>query len=212
MKTLIIANGTLPPKKVVQNVLPTADSIVCADGGANQARLLNITPHIILGDLDSILPATRRFFRDVPQLRIADQQSTDLEKAIGFCIRHGFDQIDVLGGLGTRIDLNTGALGCFRKFGNLADLRFIDVIGEITQIRDSVSFRAKKGDKISLIPLTECKGITTRKLRFPLHNETLELGVREGISNQATGSPVAISVKSGTLLLLRFRSHSIQHQ
>jgi len=212
MKALIIANGTLPPRKVVHSAIVSADCIICADGGANHARLLKITPHIILGDFDSILPATKRFFKDIPQRRIVDQQSTDLEKAIRYCIRLGFDRLEVLGGLGTRIDHNTGALGCFRKFGNHIDLRFIDVIGEITQVRDLASFRAKRGEKISLIPLTACKGIHTRNLRFALHNETLELGVREGISNEATGSPVSISVKSGTLLLLRFRSHSDRRQ
>ncbi|HUL44324.1 MAG TPA: thiamine diphosphokinase [Bacteroidota bacterium] len=206
MHALIIANGTLPPRNIVDTALSTADFIICADGGANHARRLKIIPHLILGDFDSILPSTRRFFQEVQQRRIADQGSTDLEKAIRFSLRHNFTSADILGGLGSRIDHTTGALGCFRKFGERINLRFIDPEGEITLIRKAVTFPAKRGEKISLIPFTPCKGITTRRLRYPLHNGALELGVREGISNEATGTPVSISVRSGVLLLYRFRN------
>ena len=35
--------------------------IVCADGGANKARKLGIVPDLIIGDLDSVSPATTGF-------------------------------------------------------------------------------------------------------------------------------------------------------
>ncbi len=71
-----------------------------------------------------------------------------------------------------------------------------------------IEFTATVGEKISLIPLERCKGVTTHNLKYRLQNESLELGIREGISNEATGRKVTISVKRGTLLLYRFRGVS----
>ena len=51
------------------------------------------------------------------------------------------------------------------------------------------------------MPLDRCEGIQTIGLKYPLDNESLELGVREGASNEVISSPVRISVKKGCLLL-----------
>lgn len=59
---LIICNGEAPSKKLAQRLARTADIIVAADGGANVARKLGIHPDIVIGDLDSITPATKRYF------------------------------------------------------------------------------------------------------------------------------------------------------
>ncbi|HTK82396.1 MAG TPA: thiamine diphosphokinase [Bacteroidota bacterium] len=201
---LIIANGPLPAQPNLSKLVAAAGLIVCADGGANKARKRRLKPDIILGDLDSISPATKKHFSRVPIVLIEDQESTDLEKAISFCVRRGVRQADIVGALGERIDHATGSLGCFKEFGERIELRFHDAYGMLLRVHGTIKVEAKKGQKISLIPLDRCSGITTRNLLYPLNNETLELGKREGISNQATSSAVTVSVRKGTLLLYLF--------
>src|SRR5713101_5077058 len=132
MKALIIANGSLPAGSVIRKLLPSCDIIVCADGGANQARKLHITPDIILGDMDSITKSTRTYFSRIPLLVVKDQNSTDLEKAITYCIRQEIKCADVIGALGGRIDHSTGSLGCFPKFRHDIHLRMFDSDGVVT--------------------------------------------------------------------------------
>lgn len=204
MKALIIANGALPPLQIVRKLVKSADTVVCADGGANAARKLNITPDVIVGDMDSISLATKKFFRGVPLLFIEDQNSTDLEKALEVCIQRGFTTVNVVGATGERVDHTTGSLGCFKKFGRGVELTFFDPIGEISLIRQKTRFRCKKGEKLSLIPLDRCEGVSTKNLKYMLSKEILELGIREGISNEATSSDVSIRVNRGTLLAYRF--------
>lgn len=206
MNALIIANGTLPQAKIVRKLLGAADYIICADGGANHARRLRIKPDIILGDLDSITPSTRKYFHDVEILYIPDQCSTDLEKAVRLCIANNIASVDILGATGSRIDHSTGSLGCFKKFGKRIEMRIHDTNGTISAVRKSTHLKVRKGEKISLIPLERCIGITTKNLLYPLKNESLELGVREGTSNQATAKHLSISVKKGMLLLYRFHA------
>lgn len=210
-RALIIANGTLPSANRIRRLAYTADYIICADGGANHARRLGITPDIILGDFDSLHVSTRKYFKSVVQEKIDDQESTDLEKALEYCIEHHFSSADIVGAFGDRIDHTTGSLGCFKKFGKKIDIRFLDSVGETTRILKSLTMKTTKGEKISLIPLEQCTGITTQHLRYPLHADTLELGIREGISNEATGGSVTITVQKGTLLLYRFY-HGRRHR
>jgi thiamine pyrophosphokinase len=204
MRALIIANGSSPPRKIVRVLQSHADLVVCADGGANRARAYGIKPHVIIGDFDSISRSTRTFFSRVPVLAVSDQESTDLEKAIEFCIQRRVKFIDVVGATGARVDHAAGNLGCFKKFGSRVRLRFVDSFGLLTQVRRSLRISADIGDKLSLIPLDRCVGVTTENLKYPLQNDLLELGVREGTSNEATGTTVRISLKRGTLLLYRF--------
>jgi thiamine pyrophosphokinase len=204
MNALIIANGPLPQRATVRRLAASADLIVCADGGASHARALGIRPHVILGDLDSLTGPARTEFARVPLLRIDDQESTDLEKAILYCLRRRVRTAEIAGALGGRIDHATGSLGCFKRFRGKIRLRFYDRYGVLSLVEGSVSVQSSPGSKISLIPLERCTGVTTRNLLYPLTNGVLELGIREGISNEATGSRVSVSLRRGTLLLYRF--------
>jgi len=210
MHSLIIANGTLPPPDFVRALVRFAKMIVCADGGANHAQTLGIKPDVIIGDFDSILPSTKIFFDNVLQLHLEEQFSTDLEKAIRHCIELGVSSVDIVGAFGDRIDHATGSLGCFKKFGNKINIRMLDSFGELTMIQKEVHLEMKVYEKVSLIPLERCTGVTTKNLKYELNDGILELGVQEGISNEAISRNVTIHVGTGILLLYRFHGWKLQ--
>ncbi|MCK4297642.1 MAG: thiamine diphosphokinase, partial [Candidatus Marinimicrobia bacterium] len=63
-------------------------------------------------------------------------------------------------------------------------------------------FQTIPGQTISLFGFQRATGISTEGLKFPLKNENLFVGSR-GISNQSTLDTVSISIKSGTLLVVK---------
>ncbi len=205
-KALIIANGTQPPLFIVRPFAQAAQLVVCADGGANHALKMNIKPNVIIGDFDSIIASTKHYYSHIRQIVDPGQESTDLEKAISYCIQQGAPSADIVGATGDRLDHTIGALGCFKKFRGQIELRIIDSVGILSSIDKETSFSARVGEKISLIPLERCDGVTTVNLKYPLQHESLELGVREGTSNEATATEVKVSVESGMLLLYRFHA------
>lgn len=207
MRALIIANGTLPDALYLRSLAEDASLVICADGGANHCVAMDIMPDIILGDFDSITARTKTFFGAVPQIKIDDAESTDLEKAIRYCISQSIKFADIVGAIGTRIDHSTGSLGCFKKYGSKIDLRIMDQEGELTLLKGETVLDFRKGEKLSLIPLDRCSGVSTVNLKYPLKDEVLELGVREGISNEAASEKVTVRVSAGTLLLYRFRAN-----
>ncbi len=210
MHALIIANGTLPQPDFVRGLVKFANLIVCADGGANHARELGIKPNIIIGDFDSILPETRRYFTSVEQQHVDDQNSTDLEKAVEYCLNHKVTSADVVGASGARIDHTIVGLGIFKKYGARIHLRLLDTLGELTLIRKEIHLATREGEVFSLIPLDTCTGVTTKNLKYPLANEILAPGVRDGLGNIATSSDITITVADGSLLIYRFHGHAWQ--
>lgn len=201
MKALIIASGDIPPKKLIKELIKKSSMIICADGGANTAKKLKLKPDLIIGDFDSVTKSSLKFFKNVPKLIRKDQYSTDLEKAIRYCIQKGITEIDIIGASGKRIDHTIGNIGCFKKFKKFVNLRVVDNYGVLIALNKFIKLKTRKGNIISLIPLNRCTGITTKNLKYQLNYDFLELGVREGTHNVATGKFVEVSCKKGDLLI-----------
>ena len=202
-RALVIANGEPPKKQLLQSLARESGVVICADGGANTALKFGILPDAIVGDLDSIHAEALVKFHKVPTYEDRDDESTDLEKAIAWALKQKYDHIVVIGASGRRIDHSVGNLGVLPKFYPDAVVRFIDDLGELVYVGREITLDAKRGDVISLIPLSRCEGITTQGLKYALDDEALELGVREGTSNVVVNTPVTIKVQKGHLLLYK---------
>lgn len=200
-KALIICNGSVLSKRNIAPLLRPKPFIVCADGGANRAREFGIRPDVIIGDLDSITSRTKKHFSHVERIHIADQYSTDLEKALDFLLNRHIRSATVVGATGGRPDHSFANISILKKYHKKIHLLFSDSFCDIQAIDGEIVFEARVGSIVSLMPLGRCTGVTTIGLKYPLRNESLELGVREGASNEVISSPVRISVKRGCLLL-----------
>jgi thiamine pyrophosphokinase len=202
MRVLLIANGVLPPPRVVRRLASSSDFVACADGGTKHALRLGIQPDIVIGDLDSLSATIRRHLKHAEIVRLADQNKTDLEKTILFLLRRKAKHITVVGATGKRIDQTIANVGLLMKYGRKASLTFIDPTGEIEIVQSRTKFRAKVGTTVSLIPAGRPVRVTTKGLRFALKNEMLEFGSR-GVSNEVIAPIVEIRVRGGTLFLVK---------
>jgi thiamine pyrophosphokinase len=198
---LIVANGTMPKRSVLNKVISGINYIICADGGANHARRMKLQPDVIIGDLDSITYNTIKYFSKVPVMFDGDRNSTDLEKSIRYCIRNKFKSVVIIGATGDRIDHTIGNVGCFKKFSRKINIKMIDSSGELSLIKKKIKIDNATGKTISLIPIDKCKGVSTKNLKYKLKNDVLELGSKEGTSNEVISDLVTVTVKSGYLLL-----------
>ncbi len=202
-RALILANGRPPAEKQLRDLLKECDFFLCADGGANYAADLGIKPDMIIGDLDSIKAATVRKFARVKTRRIADQNSTDLEKALAWLVRSGCTTIVVAGATGGRLDHLAGNLSAFGKYARRAHITFVEEWGEAVYVGSELTLDLPPGTVVSLIPLSRCEGIVTQGLKWELRNGMLELGLWESTSNEVRLTPVVIKVRRGNLLLYR---------
>ena len=63
MKCVIIANGDLEYTSDIIKIIKNAQMIISADGGARHLRTLNILPHVMIGDFDSLNLDNYSFFK-----------------------------------------------------------------------------------------------------------------------------------------------------
>ena len=91
-KTIIFANGQCAePGKLGQYIEPE-DVIICADGGTCHAIALDIIPHYIIGDLDSLPSNIQGYMRreGVTIIHFPEKKDkTDLELALEFARKKG---------------------------------------------------------------------------------------------------------------------------
>lgn len=204
---LVICNGEMPSLRLLSPLLKTKPFIVCADGGANKVRAYGIVPDCIIGDLDSITQKTRHFFSFVPVIHVADQESTDLEKVLEYLLTQRFTSASIIGATGDRPDHMMANFSILLKYNKKIALQFFDEFCTIEIVQKRNRFTSAVGQQISLVPMGKCTGITTKGLKYPLKNESLQLGVREGSSNEAVSTKVEITVKTGSLLLFKIHPH-----
>ncbi|MCZ7664970.1 MAG: thiamine diphosphokinase [Thermoleophilia bacterium] len=194
-----------------RELLSSADLLIAADSGADALSALSLTPHVLIGDLDSIAPLTRDALREAGveliELQVSKDE-TDTEMALRLAVERGAGRITVLGGLGgPRLDHLLGLILLLTaSWLDGVDVRLADDRHEVFSARGEALVVGRPGDLVSLLPLTpRVEGVRTEGLAYPLHGETLFQGATRGVSNELLGERARVIHDEGRLLIMRYR-------
>ena len=176
------------------------DYIIAADGGLRHTEKLGITPHLILGDFDSLdhIPENAVVFP-------VEKDDTDAMLAVKAGLKKGYRQFVFYGALeGPRLDhtmANLQTLLYLNKQGATAKLVGNTQIA--TAISDSsLTFPATAKGTISVFAAGGiATGVTLKGLKYPLENATLTPNFPLGVSNQFMGIAAEVSVQKGSLFI-----------
>ena len=177
------------------------DFVIAADGGLVHTQKLNIVPNEILGDFDSLghIPEGANVFP-------VEKDDTDAMLAVRRGLKLGYREFVLYGSLdGPRLD---HTVANFQTLQYLADHDARGyLVGRdqlVTVVKDgSIFFPAGTEGTVSVFCMgKDAEGVTLEGLYYPLENGTLTPGFPLGVSNHFTGDAAAITVKSGSLLVL----------
>ena len=132
------------------------------------------------------------------------------KKTLNYLLTNSFASATIIGATGDRPDHTMANFSILMKYHQKISLQFFDERCTAQIVYKKIRFSSEIGQQISLMPMGKCSGITTQGLKFPLKNETLELGIREGSSNEAVQNIITITLKSGSLLLFTIHSHILK--
>lgn len=123
---IIVANGQFLVREIIEEAIQNK-TIIALDGAANKLKRINVQPHIILGDFDSIDAKTQTYWgilqtfnelandaqpyigqHGVTIVPAKDQENTDLVKAIHYCDKQGATSITIICATGGRDDHSEG--------------------------------------------------------------------------------------------------------
>ncbi|KAB2838644.1 MAG: thiamine diphosphokinase [Melioribacteraceae bacterium] len=204
-KALILANGLHPKKSVIQYLQNNGyKTLVCADGGANSAFKLGITPDFIIGDLDSINPTVKKFYESKSKIiKYKRQNDTDVEKCLKVLIKKKYDEVILLGATGDRLDHSYCNLGIVLKFFNEIKINILHQKSFLKCFSGKVVFNTIKDEIISLYGIDGKTKIKSNGLKYPLENISLPFGVKESTSNVAIGGKVELKITGGKIFVIR---------
>ncbi|MEM1077636.1 MAG: thiamine diphosphokinase [Pseudomonadota bacterium] len=185
------------PIPVMRAALAHAPILVAVDGGVSHAAALSERPTRILGDLDSQPEALPEAFSDVPITHIAEQDSTDFDKALRSVPA---DLALGVGFLGGRVDHE---LACFHTLLRYAHRRVL-----LLSDTDVVTLASPRGvmrltvdSRLSFFPLQPVR-VTSTGVRWPLTAEWLDPRDRIGTSNIVTAGRVTLETSDPACLVI----------
>lgn len=205
MKATLFVNGEFEKNDRITKQINQSDLLVAVDGGLQHVMNSGLTPHIIIGDLDSIDISDLVHFKqngvDIIKFPI-QKDETDLELALDYVLNLGFEEIIILGAAGGRIDhfLVNFLFFSNPKFLNVK-IKILTKNSEIFYCKSEQTIEGSSGDLVSLIPISDVvSGVKTTGLLYPLDGEDLLRWKSRGISNQMTDQTAKIEFGSGELL------------
>jgi thiamine pyrophosphokinase len=190
LKAVLVGNGLPPPPELFRKLAADATLLVAADGGANHFYRLGLSPHLVVGDLDSISTEVQKAFEKTAEFIVhpKDKDKMDMELALDECLRRGISQVSVFSWKSTDFDYSLTNLYLFSRFQGKIDLIDDQSLGFIlSSHRPFLELSGQRvGQRVSIFPLKPRTSLTTQGLRWNLSwrnesppttsqsNETLE--------------------------------------
>lgn len=178
----------------------TPGLIIAADGGYDHLKQWGVSPHLAVGDFDSL----GRVPEDVEVIRHpVMKDDTDMMLAVQEGLARGCDRFLIYGGLGGRLDHTLANLHVLDYLARRDCAAFLlDEDNAITAVHNgALTFGPEHRGTLSLFAWGgPAEGVTLTGLLYPLENGTLVPDRPLGVSNEFTGQAARVSVRTGTVV------------
>ncbi|HEX2022494.1 MAG TPA: thiamine diphosphokinase [Candidatus Thermoplasmatota archaeon] len=190
--------------RAVLREAPPGARLVAVDGGADAAYDAGLRPDVVVGDMDSVRPATlaRCEAEGVP-LRRHPARKRDSDAKLALAEARPDEEIVFLGPGGGRADhalANLHLLAALDGRGRAVD---DDAWTWIVSPARPLALDLPPGATVSVLPFdARVEGIRYEGLEYHLQDATMEAGDPYGLSNAASARRQRIEVASGRLVVM----------
>jgi thiamine pyrophosphokinase len=190
---LVLVGGGALDAELLRQLAATGAHLVGADGGGDVIRAAGLLPEAIIGDFDSLADSAGWDAR-TRLLRIAEQETTDFEKAL---YSTSAPVTVGLGMTGKRFDHTLAALDAVSRYAGRRRIILVDEFDIALALAGPFRFSVEPGARVSVHPLTATRFARSAGLKYPLDGLLLAPGLRTGTSNEATGAEFAMTPEAG---------------
>lgn len=196
-QAITLVGGGALTRETLLRALAHAPRLVAADGGADAALALGVTPDLAVGDFDSITEAAMALLGPARLHPDPDQDTTDFDKALAVA---GADLVLAVGFAGARLDHTLAAMGTLAR--NPQRRVVLDTGHDLCLLcPPHLTLDLPAGCRVSLFPLAPLACASTG-LVWPTEGLLLDPLGRIGTSNAAQGGAVTLTPGAPGLLLL----------
>ncbi|MBE6777821.1 MAG: thiamine diphosphokinase [Ruminococcaceae bacterium] len=204
-RCVILSAGPVDDYASLRSLLLPDDYMVAADGGLRLAQQLGVIPHEVVADFDSGDPATVPPGTAIARLPV-EKDVTDTAAAVQIAVRHGFDELLLLGCTGGRLD---------HQYANLLLLTSLSEQGVHAVLADErnrieavmtspVVIPCRPGWQLSLFAFgAPVENLCIHGAHYALENYRLLPNDPLCISNRIVADKCEITFRSGMLLIFQ---------
>ena len=211
-KACVFCNGPLKKPTNVKQIANDCDLLIAADGGAKHFFDIEITPQVIIGDMDSIDSDMWENKSGIEYIRYpADKDKSDAELAVEYALEHGNEQVILVAATGSRLDHTLGNIGLVAGYpGRVAIFDGTSTLVAVDKSERCV-LHGRIGAIVSLMPYSATPlTVRTKGLKYSLQDECL-ISATHGLSNELSQTEACICVSDG-ILLVYIENQGISHQ
>ena len=184
----------------IHHALTVAPGLVAADGGAAHCLRMGHVPQAVIGDMDSFEADARQTVPEDRLFPIAEQDSTDFDKALRNI------QAPVVLGLGFSGGRADHQLACFNTLVRYPDRRcvLIDPTDLVFLAPPVLRLRLDPGSRVSLFPMGLVEGQSSG-LKWPIGGLSFAPDGRVGTSNKVSldeGGEVELILTAPKMLII----------
>lgn len=205
MKALVLAGGDVTPTGALKTLCRDAALVVAADSGVRHARVLGVTPDLIVGDFDSATQSDLGRYPEVPrEVHPARKDRLDLELALDVAQARGAAEFLVVGALGGRLDQTLAALFIASRLHERYGVALHSGHTAAYPLRagDALTLTLPADTTFSVLGLAPVSVLSLAGASYPLDRAELPFGVGLGVSNRTTREPLTATLHGGSALLL----------
>ncbi len=197
---VIIANGEETKQEIIKNELIDDPTIIAVDGGLLLCKKLNIIPHYILGDFDSIPVKIIEEYDSSKLILRPNQNLTDLQKALEFASSLNPRKIKIFAATGKRTDHTFANLLIFASYKGKAILQLFDNYGIMKLHLPGKHFiDGKRGQTISFFSLNSVTKLSLLKVKYPIEDMNIT-GHFFSLSNEFVSDKCLLKFKKGKII------------
>ncbi|MBT4111790.1 thiamine diphosphokinase [Candidatus Marinimicrobia bacterium] len=185
----LIVNGEFPRSREIINQIKSAKIIIAVDGATNTLIDAGITPTVSIGDFDSINLSYKDKVSNT--VHVEDQNKTDLEKTLDWCIKNNYLSLSIFGISGKSEDHFLGNFFAINEYSDTINCTIYTDYSTITPSIGKTVFNSFRGETVSIISFESTNKVTSTNLQYVLDAYKLFPSAR-AIRNQSLGNNFTI--------------------
>jgi len=195
---VLIANGNVSKTNYVKKVIDSNDYFISIDAKSENLKELGVQANLILGDLDTT--TIDGIDSQIEVIELSDENKTDLEKSLDYCIEKSIKKVVILGSSGLREDHSMANVLIANSYSDILQIEMITCFYRIIFVRENTKINAHNVP-VSIISLSSDNKITTSGLKYDLNNEKLK-SFSHGISNEVNGDSFTVKAESTIVVFI----------
>lgn len=203
--TLVVGAAPLAARDdFYRALLAGATHVVAADGAGEWSIALGRVPDLVVGDFDSADPGAQDRLRagGVEVLAFPrEKDATDLEIAVDEALARFSSPVHLTAAFTDRLDHTLAALGALVRAGAGGRACEPGWTAAVCTPDAPLDVEPPRGTTVSILPIGPAEGVAVSGTAWELSGARVASLSGLGVSNEATGGSIHVSVAVGTLVI-----------